>query len=68
MKDYKLAINHTIESTGLNLLTYMKKYALPCPEDWPTEHFIKKLIAQQSNIHWSQNKALPMWALMLERI
>ena len=51
MKDYKLAINHTIESTGLNLLTYMKKYALPCPEDWPTEHFIKKLIAQQSNIH-----------------
>ena len=51
MEDYKLAINHTIESTGLNLLTYMKKYALPCPEDWPTEHFIKKLIAQQSNIH-----------------
>ena len=35
MEDYKLAINHTIESTGLNLLTYMKK----CPSlSWRLAH------------------------------
>lgn len=52
MEDYKFAINHSVESTELTLLTYMKKYPLPFPQDWPTWHFIKKLIAQQSNISY----------------
>ena len=53
MKDYKLAINHTIESTGLNLLTYMKK----CPSlSWRLAH---SALYKETNCPAKQHPLIP---------
>ncbi|XP_048588988.1 uncharacterized protein LOC116621555 isoform X2 [Nematostella vectensis] len=55
MENYRFALDHTISSAGQPLLNCTKEYALPCPGDWPSWFYFKKLVAQQSNSYASRH-------------
>ena len=55
--DYKAVLNLEFECCP-QLIAYLNTFVIPCPGDWPTWYFVKKLIAH-SDEHSALNSIIP---------